>query len=167
MLEPTEPEVRAFLGPRAEYYLQRWKQELWGEGGALGGINWAAFLLSGLWLPYRKMYRISILLWGIILVESIGEDILLGESAASKIFSRLVGLAAAIVCGVFGNRWYLSHARKVIAAVRSQGLPEEEHLRVLTRRGGTSLLASLLCIVLFLVVGIALFMVLAVLQRSN
>ena len=179
-MEPiTEEEVKAFVGRKADYYCRKWSLALKGQGVghdqvAVAGLmlsqprtdfNWAAFLLSGLWLPYRKMYVLTLVFFGVILAESVLEEVFfvgaLGMPEPPAAVGRLVGLAAAIVCGCFGNRWYLSHARKVITEVRSQGLPEEEYLRILSKRGGTSLSAALGFFVLF--IG-AVFTVLFVLQ---
>jgi hypothetical protein len=102
------------------------------------------------------MFRSTVIFFGVILLESVLEEILfvrmLRMPEPPAVSNLVVGLAAAIVCGAFGNQWYLSHARKVIADVRSQGLTEDEHLRVLARRGGTSVLASIGFFVLFVVV---------------
>jgi hypothetical protein len=169
-MEPiTEQEVKTFVGRNAAYYYRRWGPALKGQGagydhvGVAGlwlplpktGFNWVAFLLSGFWLPYRKMYVATFIFLGIILAESIIAQILfvgiLSRPDAPVALGRLVGLIAGLFCGLFGNRWYLSHARKEIAKVRSQGLAEEEHLRELSRRGGTSLLAAFRFLFLFIV----------------
>jgi hypothetical protein len=150
----TEPEVRAFVGPRAGYYLNKWRAALHGTG-SVTGFNWAGLLLAGIWLPYRKMYAITAIFLGIILLETILEEVvfvgILGKPEAPAPLSYGIGIAAGIICGAFGNRWYLSHARKAIAAVRSEGLSEDLHLQTLARRGGTSLAASLGIFVLFVV----------------
>lgn len=154
-LQPSEQEVKAFVGPRCGYYLQKWREALEGEGEARG-INRAALLLSGLWLPYRRMFLPTAVFFGILMLDSVVEEIVfirvLGMPQAPEIPSLIVGLIAAIVCGAYGNKWYLSHARKVIADTRSRRLPEDEHLRVLARRGGTSVLASVCSLVLLIVV---------------
>jgi hypothetical protein len=53
---------------------------------------------------------------------------------------------------VWGNGWYLSHAWRVIAEVRSRGLEESAHLQALAERGGTSLGTALGLSLLFVVV---------------
>jgi hypothetical protein len=58
--DPSEAETRAAIGPKADLYLRKW-QAIPG-----GGFNWAAFLLSGLWMSYRKMYRAAAILSGIV-----------------------------------------------------------------------------------------------------
>src|SRR5262245_28088630 len=45
--------LRAFVGSKGNYYLNRWMTVLRGWDDA--GFNWAAFFWSGLWLGYRKM----------------------------------------------------------------------------------------------------------------
>jgi hypothetical protein len=151
----SEQEIRAFVGPRAGYYLKKWQASLVGaETGT--GFNWAAFLIAGLWLPYRKLYRITFVFYGIILLESILEEVLfvlvLGKPETPRGLGLLIGLLAGIVCGAFGNPWYLSHTRKVISEVQSLGLPEDAHLETLCRRGGTSIVASLGLLALFFAV---------------
>ncbi|QEL19009.1 DUF2628 domain-containing protein [Limnoglobus roseus] len=140
MFQPTEQEIRAFVGSKSDYYLSKWQVELEGDG-EVKGLNWAALLLSGLWLPYRKMYRPAIIFMGLILIEMILEEVIfvavLRRPDPPAALGRFVGLVAGGICGAFGNRWYLSHARKMIEEVRSQNLPEEDHLRVLSERGGT------------------------------
>ena len=85
--------------------------------------------------------------------ESIAEDLvfvdLLGNAETPPLFASLTGIVAAAICGAFGNRWYLSHARKVISSVRAQGLDEPATLAALSHRGGTSLVSVLLFAVLF------------------
>ena len=149
----AEKEFSAFVGPKADYYLERWRSAV--DGPEIStGFNWAAFFLSGLWLPYRKMYRIAGIFFGVILLETVLEEVvwvgILGKPEAPAAFGRLVGFVASIVCGWLANEWYLSHARKAISEVRSLGLSEEAHLEALAKRGGTSLAASLGFLVIFL-----------------
>jgi uncharacterized protein DUF2628 len=148
----TEQEVRAFVGPRADTYLKKWRAPLEGSGSGTG-FNWAAFLLSGLWLPYRKMYLATTILFGIILIEAIAEEVVfvgilkMDDPPAS--LGPLVGILVGVVCGAFGNRWYLTHAQKAVAAVREQGLSEDAYLQALSKRGGTNALAALGFLLLF------------------
>jgi hypothetical protein len=158
MNNQTEQEIRAFVGPRADYYLEEWRLALAGTEIALG-FNWAAFFLSWLWLPYRKMYRATMVLYGIILLATILEDIvfvgILGKPEAPRILERFVALLAAIACGVLGNAWYVSHAQETIAEVRSQGLADDAYFQVLAKRGGTSAAAVLGFLVIFCFAAVA------------
>ena len=71
-----------------------------------------------------------------------------------------VGLVAAGVCGAYGNRWYLAHARKAISEARDRGLDPYAVSAFAADRGGTSLGASvgLFLLFLFLTVGVALLL---------
>lgn len=153
MNEITEKELSAFVGPKADYYLQKWHLAVDGTG-RVTGFNWPALIISGLWLPYRKMYRITWIFLGIILLEAILEKILyegvLGQSEAPGDIGRFIAFVASIACGGFANEWYLSHARKSIEKIRSLGLPEETYFEVLAKQGGTNLAASLATLVFFL-----------------
>jgi hypothetical protein len=150
-----DDEIAAFVGKRAGYYLEKWRPALDGTGtaGNATGFNWAACLLSGLWLPYRKMYRASEIFFAILLVEIILEEIvsvgILGKPEAPGSVGSAVGLITAIVCGAFGNAWYLSHTQAAIAEVRSRGLPEDACLQALAKRGGTRFAASLSFLIAF------------------
>jgi hypothetical protein len=173
-LEPTsaaltEQEIRAFVGSSADYYLRSWKPALSGRGRA-SGFNVFAFLGSGLWLGCLKMYRATFILLGIILAEEVLEQVLfLGilQMRTAPRLDGLIGLVVGIVSGMCGNGWYLSHARRVIAEVRSQGLEDDAHLKELARRGGTSLGASLGLLLLFAVAMIAVNLALAALFHQG
>jgi hypothetical protein len=102
--EPTEGELRAAFGSKADYYLSQW------SGAAGRRINWAAFFLSGFWLPYRRLYGITLIFFAIVFVETFAEEIVfqwLGYAAVPRIVERLSTLIPALVCGAWGNRWYL------------------------------------------------------------
>lgn len=135
----SEHEIRSVVGPKADYYLKKWRELDWGWRR---GINWAAFFLSGFWLPYRKMYKAALIFYGIILLESILEWRVFGDETPRGL-EGLVGLAAAIVCGAYGNRWYLAHATKVIMQVRAQELSGNAFMDAISKRGGTSIGAAL------------------------
>jgi hypothetical protein len=155
---PSHREVRAFVGPRAGYYLDSWRRALDGDGGA-SGFNVAAFFLSGLWLGYRKMYAAVFTLFAVLLVESVLELVLfvgvLKKEDTPSGMNTAVSLAVAVVVGGYGNRWYLARARRAIADVRARGLPEDEHLDALAARGGTSIISAVGVFALFLAVGFA------------
>lgn len=167
----TEQEIGAFVGPRAGYYLGKWWSALesGSNAGNTTGFNWAAFLLSGLWLPYRKMYRATATFFGFVLLEMIFEDVvyvsILGRPEAPGSLGSALGMIAGFICGGFGNAWYLSHTQKTVAEVRSQGLEEEACLQELARRGGTSMASAFGALVGFFVVAFISFLLLEVLRR--
>jgi len=154
-LERTEAELRAFVGKNAGYYLKKWASALANEGGS-SGFSGAAFLFSGLWLPYRKMYKFTLILYGIVLAETVLEAIvpaaLGGAGSGAEAFGGLFGLAIWIVCGRYGNAWYLNHVKQRIAEVRARGLQDDDYFKELARAGGTNLPAAFGLFLLFIVV---------------
>ena len=151
----SEQDVRTFVGGQAaNYYLKVWESALNGSGRA-SGFNIAAFFLAGFWLPYRKMYKATLILYGSFLVETVIADVLfmdiLKMQESPALWDHLVTLIVGIVCGICANGWYLSHTRGVIAKVRAQEVQGHAYERALAARGGTSLRASLGMFFLFLV----------------
>jgi hypothetical protein len=152
-----EKEIRTFVGPRADYYVRKWSPVL-NRQSASAGFNAAAFVGSGLWLPYRKMWKATFIFYGILTIENVLEELLFPDvlqQLFSAGLSKLVGLAAAIVCGIGGNRWYLSHTRQAIAALREQGLADDAFNKALEQKGGTSLSVSLGVFSIFVAMNIA------------
>src|SRR6476660_7165703 len=96
----TETEMRGFVGPNADYYLTRWKPML--EGQDWSGFNWAACLISGFWLPYRKMYGAATVVYGIAFLGTLIEELADAPNESSGL-RPLVRLIVAVVCGAFGN----------------------------------------------------------------
>jgi hypothetical protein len=54
-----------------------------------------------------------------------------------------------MVCGGFGNAWYLSHTQEAITQVRGQELTGDVYLQALAKRGGTSIVASICFLIAF------------------
>ena len=139
----TRDEARAFIGRNAAYYLDRWALEVDCRGSAIG-FNAGAFWLTGLWLPYRKLYALAIVYYAVMAsVVAIEQLLTPSPEGGSGIVGWIVAFVGACVCGTCANRWYLSRARSVVAQVRAEDLPDDEHLDRLIRRGGTNLLAAI------------------------
>ena len=136
-----EEDLRAVVGPNAGFYLAAWRQTQTGRDSGTG-FNRAAFFLGYLWLGYRRMYGRAFALFAIILAEMVAEEVLfcavLGFARPPAILTPVVGFTLAVVCGACANRWYLAHARQVIADVH-RGRPEDEDRDELAARGGTSI----------------------------
>jgi Protein of unknown function (DUF2628) len=160
----SEAEIRAFVGKKAYYYLNKWPWSLDYIGRAKG-FNWAAFLLSGFWLPHRKMYRTTFIFYSIMVGMTVVEEIVfaalsVSESAAT-VYDRVTGLIIPIVCGIFGNGWYLAHAKREIAQIRGLGLKDDDYYAALARRGGTNFFAAIGFLLLFAVVMFGIYLVAA------
>ena len=158
----SEAEIRAFVGRNAEFYLRKWSPARRGSGRPKRW-NFAAFFLSGLWVPYRKMYRVTLIILGILVAESLLEEAAIAGGLASErmvaSLNRLIGILFSIVCGTFGNAWYLAHAQREIGRIRALGLEDDAYHKALARRGGTSFLASLGFLFLFILAGVGIAIV--------
>lgn len=164
--EIQEDELRAFVGPKADYYLRKWAARLEDPSGEVG-MNWVAFFLPAFWLGYRKMYVATLIYFGAVVLLSILEQVvfvvILGGATVPAAVGLIVNLMTAVVCGLCGNAWYLSHTRRAIHAAHARGLEGDHLVYDLSRRGGTSLLASFGLVVLGSVVIFVLVIFLAVL----
>ncbi len=140
----TEAEIRAFVGRRADYYVDRWTR----PGGK--GPNWAAFFFFGFWMPYRKMYNGTFILYAVGIAHALVDEAFLFSNQLSGITS----IVAAIICCSWANVWYFNHATSKIRSVRAQGLPEDEHLRAVASAGGTNVFAAIVLLVGAVVVAI-------------
>lgn len=139
-------ELRVFVGGKANYYLQKWAPRLQ-DPQAEVGMNWAAFFLTAMWMCYRKMYRVAFIFYGVTTLVVVAQYVVfvtvMGLPAIPAGVGLIGNVAAAVICGLYGNAWYLAHAERLIAEARAQGSDEHYLGHVLARRGGTSLLAAL------------------------
>jgi DNA-directed RNA polymerase subunit RPC12/RpoP len=148
-IEVAEEELRAFVGPKASSYVGDWMSVLEGRKKR-PAFNAIAFFFAGLWLPYRKLYGATAVFLGVLLVVNAMEmvvDMTTAHSPAQQTVIASLGWGVAIIgwfiCGCFANQWYLSRAIRIINDVRSRHLDEEEHLKQIAKRGGTSLGSSI------------------------
>jgi hypothetical protein len=137
MNDITDAELRAVFGPRADYYLWQWK-------AVAPLVNWPAAILGVPWFLFRGLHAQALgvcAVWGCV---QLGLGVILGGFAVRQgrsvevIFvSQITWFVSAVVCGVFGNRWYLARVRRIVSSARGLALPSDEHLAELARRGGT------------------------------
>ncbi len=144
MEEISEQEARAFVGPRADYYLEKWAKP-W-------SFNWAAVLLTLVWLAHRKMYVAMTILLALLAIETIMVDIVFADLIAGddalRMFDRALVIGVPVYCGFRGNAWYAGHVQRAIHRLRAEDMSENVYLQALARRGGTNPVASLSLLVL-------------------
>ena len=109
------------------------------------GANLAAFLFTIPWLGYRKLYGPAIAISGISVLNTLLIGILFPRIGVplqvSAILNLVIGMGIPIVSCLRANRWYFRHTQRILAESRREGLSEEKHLALLSRRGGTSVLS--------------------------
>ena len=158
-------DLRAFVGPRSDYYIRKWAPRLLDPAGEVG-MNWVVVFFPFIWFCYRKMYQVAAIFMGVAIFESIAEQVVfLGVLKMPKSppgIGLIINLVTSTICGVYANAWYLSHAERIIAKSRAEGNEGEMLWHVLARRGGTSVLAAVLptLIMFFLLMVVVFFAVL-------
>lgn len=174
MLEPTESELKAFVGRRIETYLKAWFPPDPSVQSVTGDFKVAAFCGSVLWLAYRKLFAFAAVFIGVFVVMQIAMAMLVvlltmafpGFLSSPSTFGRVVSgiplvawLAVALFCGTYGNLWYQGFVYKSVDQVRQLALPESAAIAQLEKQGGTSGLAAIgfagvIVVVQFLLVGV-------------
>lgn len=161
--EPREIlEYRAAIGLNADYYLQCWG--LLGDAQPRGaGFNLGACVLSGLWLPFRKMFRVTLVYYFLVLGWAFFEELVVirlwNMELPGWLFS-LIRLTPPAVCGLLANRWYFQFIQRLVEAAQAEEPDQDARLMLLQQRGGVSLLAAGSMVLLFsIMVGIALMII--------
>ena len=134
MTHPEE-DVRAFVGPNADYYLAAWAKA--DPNGGLQALrwNWPAFFLSVVWLLYRRMYKYFWItfaaLIGIGMIQALLEAIL-NIPPERHWLDVVVNLIVASFFGTFGSWLYYRHTMWTIGQVKAYHTSPE----AIARAGG-------------------------------
>ncbi len=149
--EPEAPEADprvALIGKKPEHYIPIF-DSMEKRGGS--GWNWCGFFVAPMWFAYRKMYGWSAIAIIVPLVSAFVVGIIAASLSASdmamNILSRVLSLLFAIIFGSLANSSYKSRIDKLVSE-----LPEEEQARerFIKRKGGVSVLAVFLVLIIYL-----------------
>lgn len=133
---PEEQKWQAAIGPKAPWYLERWRQ-MDSKGSAISW-NWPACLLNVFWFAYRKMWLpLAGVLVALILVGML-------TAGATPAVQLLPGIAISFVTGAFGNLLYRKQTAKLVA--EASALPPDIAAQSLRSRGGVSVPALVVAI---------------------
>jgi hypothetical protein len=136
-----EADLRAVVGPNADHYLRIWSRILTGRGTNTG-FNRIAFFFPFIWLVYRRMYRIAIVLFVISfavgVVNVIVCVVVFGTIQTPVLVEVVESFFLASICGGYANHWYLSHVRRIVTDVRRDLESESAVHKALIARGGTN-----------------------------
>lgn len=129
MYHIDQNDLAAFVGPdNTGYYMQKYNEMNMSNSKA--SWNWAAFLIAGPWMLYRKMYKNALIFFAIALVSNI-----------VPFLGSMISLALVVCSGIFGNHLYFMHAESQINA--SHGMDEYQKQAYLRSKGGTSVGAAI------------------------
>lgn len=120
-MEHSSEELRAFVGPNADYYLWSWERVDPTAGLQTLRWNWPAFLLSFSWLLYRRMYRYFWILIGVFFVLNMGESIAeeLLHFKTPEVVDIIIRLAIGWFFGACGNWLYYRHTVAAIGRAKA------------------------------------------------
>ncbi|NNF76539.1 MAG: DUF2628 domain-containing protein [Rhizobiales bacterium] len=139
---PVREEIMLFIGKNAEAFEESWENHLKADGKLQMSWSTPGFLLSFMWLAYRKLHKFA--LGGFALVA--GMTLVHGYAALAAMFVLMVGV------GLFGKSLYVRMvSNRVMSIMQSAGDPNI-YVNNLRLQGGVSLPAALCLGVLILVV---------------
>jgi uncharacterized protein DUF2628 len=148
-MDLTQDQVRAFVGPNADYYFERWHRVQPEAGSRALGFNWPAFFLTISWLLYRRMYRwfwIAIAVWlgyaiigGLALVVALHNGARGTALVLNVVLFGILPWFVPVIFGIYGSYWYYLHARRQISQLTPAG---QADLAAVGRMGGTNLWAA-------------------------
>ncbi|WP_164981628.1 DUF2628 domain-containing protein [Silvibacterium dinghuense] len=132
--EARRAELMAFIGPNADKFMPTYdsmRARLVAPAGGkkpkiIRGFVAAAFFLGPVWFLYRKMWMVSLIILGVVVVFA-----LLPIPGGNRI-----GLPIGIALAISGKYTYVEHAMKRIIALR--GASPVADLSVLAKEGGVS-----------------------------
>ena len=133
----AEQELRAYIGPNADYFLVKWRQS--DATNKPNSWNWAAFFLTVFWLAYRKM-------WGPMAIGSgalFALRIVGGLAPPLALLTTLLSLGVAGWIGWSGNALYRKAVNSAVAEAHRTVTPPHSPIALLQLRGGVSLPAAL------------------------
>ena len=143
--DSAEQDLASFVGPNAEYSIERFRQS---ESGAGASWHWPAFFITSGWLLYRKMwfyafaYIILLPVTLVIVFALLG--LVIGEAVADAVFQIVYLGIACVFVPIIANRLYFHHARRRIAKVHAGTAGSSASSEALAAAGGTNLVAALL-----------------------
>jgi len=149
---PDEERLRAAIGPRADYYLRKWR-EMDAKGKAYDW-NWAACFLNVFWFAYRKMWGPMVAMGLLYVVTSPFLDPT-HKTLLKIVLVVLVG--ASFVTGSLGNRLYRARVMRILAETGGADA---------AKRGGVSLGAAIAALVVVAVLSAVAGMIPAMMGRG-
>lgn len=124
----------ALIGEKnRDYYLKRFESFDDRGGGIIPSWNWAAFIFTGLWLLYRKMYAVFFAVLGISFISGFIIGILPLDSPLNVIIFNVLWYFG---FGIYGNFLYYGHSIRKIATAHATRFDEEKILSYIQSNGG-------------------------------
>lgn len=127
---PMATLYEAILGEKnRRYYLNKFRQFDEPSPGSRVSWNGAAFIFTGLWALYRKMYGWFFAFWGVVAVANIFK-------VAGSTGGAVISFGACVAFAIFANSLYHRSIRKKIAVAQLNIKDESKCLERLRKKGG-------------------------------
>jgi hypothetical protein len=133
-LSEKEVDWQLFLGEKFDYYRPIWNKI---EQGHRVQFNIYAFIFSGAWAAYRKMYVVFFVLCFFnisldyipVLLDSLG--------IGATLIPQIISWIGFLLCGFFGNLIYYKSAIKKIATIKAAQYSKALEEQSIIKAGGT------------------------------
>jgi len=112
------------------YYLTKFEQFDQQGTGLKASWNWPAFLCTGVWMLYRKMYGWFFAFWGLIILSSTF------EKAGAPGLGAIIFIGTWIAFTIYANSLYHNSVKKKIAVGQLSVKEEPKLLEFLRHKGG-------------------------------
>lgn len=137
-------DVNKFVLTKVDYYSRKFEQIR--NTGSKITWNWASFFFNVYWMLYRKMYAQA----GIVFLL----NFVVYMSMPSGL-DGILSLGLQVGVGMYGNYIYLKHIEKKLNDINNLDYGSREFM--IRKKGGTSILAPILAVVLTVVAMVIIF----------
>ncbi len=152
--EVSVKDLTIFVGHNTPYFIPKFKQ--FSESPKSASFNFAAFIFTGIYFLYRKMYGLGALFLAVMIITAIPSyivqldniqksmeislfDINISDSLYTlNIIFSLVNLVSMFIAGAFGNKFYKSHCVSKIKNIKNNFTEHEEYNEQLIKQGSVS-----------------------------
>lgn len=163
-VQHSAEDLRAFIGPKADYYLQSWSTIDPDGGLQPSEWNWAAFFLNMTWLLYLRMYRYFwICFGGLFLIGVLQIMLYLRGGAVTPWLGTMLNIGFYVGLGVYGNWMYYRHANRTISQLKADHAGPD----AIAEAGGVSLLSILLLFVIPVILGILALIIIPQMAKNS
>lgn len=134
--------TRAYIGEKAPHFLEKWRRM--DARKSIVSFSFPGFVFGPLWLFYRKIFRVGLIVAGVAFVMS--SFAVFGQVMHEEVIQvlvKLVWFGVALGIGLFGNHIYRGHVAEQTALLDTAGQDPQAVRDRLAMQGGTSPAASL------------------------
>jgi len=144
-------QIEAFVVRNTDYYTARWQLS---GGGTKMSFNWAAAIGQVIWFAYRKLYAPMLIGIAVYILYVAGwmyiDDRALFSPGLMTILEYSGAVALTVAFGFLGNSIYRRRYLKVKEQAQLRHGDLDEQLNYLRSKGGTSIAAFWILVVLFM-----------------